>query len=166
MPDPAVRAYVSLGSNMEPEKHLRLACRELDAAVGPLQLSVVYRSRPVGFRGDDFLNMVVGFDTTLSPETLLALFETIHAKANRVRLPDPYSPRTLDIDLLLYGDAVHEALKIPHHDIDKYPFVLGPLAELAPDLVHPLSGKTLAGLWREFDRSTCPMVAVEFDPGL
>ncbi len=164
MPAEAVRAFASLGSNIAPEQNLRLACRELTTALGPLQLSTVYRSRPVGFRGDDFLNLVVGFDTRLSPQALHALFEVIHTHAGRVRLPDPYSPRTLDIDLLLHGNAVLPELKIPHPDIDKYPFVIGPLAELAPQLRHPVSGRTMAELWAAFDRSACPMTAVAFAP--
>ncbi len=158
-----VDVYVSVGSNIRPKDNLKLACDNLSHAYGDLQLSPVYRSRPVGFEGDDFLNMVVGFQTFEKPQSLLEQFEVLHQAAQRERQANPYSPRTLDLDLLLYGTLVSRQLNIPHHDIDKYPFVIGPLAELAPRLEHPVSGQTMAELWEKFDRSQCPMQRVDLD---
>lgn len=158
-----VAVYVSLGSNICPEDNLKLACTGLRDAYGDLSLSPVYRSQSIGFEGDDFLNMVIGFSTSEPPQVLLDHFEVLHRAANRVRQADPYSPRTLDLDLLLYGNLVSRELGIPHHDIDKYSFVVGPLAELAPQQKHPVSGLTMAELWEQFDRSDCPMQRVDLD---
>ncbi len=156
-----VEVFVSIGSNVRPQENLRLAHEELSNTYGELQTSRVYRSEAVGFEGDDFLNMVVGFHTREKPQALLDHIEELHTAAKRVRTDNRFSPRTLDIDLLLYGQLVSQRLKIPHHDIDRYAFVAGPLAELAPALEHPVSGKTMAELWRDFDRSACPLECVD-----
>ena len=147
------RVFVSVGSNIEPEENLRLACGELERRFGGLEVSSVYRNPPVGFAGDDFLNLVAAFETDRSPEALVAELEEIHDLAGRQRCGERFGPRTLDLDLLLYDDLVTDgpALSLPRDDVLKYDFVLGPLAELAPDLVHPVAGRSLAELWREFE---------------
>jgi 2-amino-4-hydroxy-6-hydroxymethyldihydropteridine diphosphokinase len=157
----AVDVYVSAGSNIRPEENLQLACRELQADFGELSLSSVYRNPAVGFAGDDFLNMVIAFRTSAEPEQVLARMEEVHTLARRERQANPFSPRTLDLDVLLYGDLVEQQLKLPHADIEKYGFVLGPLAELAPQLRHPVSGKTMAELWQAFDHSGAELTRVE-----
>jgi 2-amino-4-hydroxy-6-hydroxymethyldihydropteridine diphosphokinase len=146
------RVFVSVGSNVEPEENLRLACGELERRFGGLEVSSVYRNPPVGFAGDDFLNLVAAFETERSPEALVAEFEEIHDLAGRQRGGERFGPRTLDLDLLLYDDLVTDGppLSLPRDDVLKYDFVLGPLAELAPDLVHPVEGRSLAELWRDF----------------
>ncbi len=146
-----VEVYVSLGSNIAPVEHLRQAYQELAATYGELHSSHVYRTAAVGFDGDDFLNMVIGFHTREKPQAVLEHIEEMHDTAERVRTDNPNSPRTLDVDLLLYGSMVSRRLNLPHGDIDRYAFVAGPLAELAPDLRHPVSGKTMAELWAGFD---------------
>ncbi len=156
-----VEGFVSLGSNIRPIDNLRQAYNELSATYGELKASPVYRTPSVGFDGDAFLNMVIGFSTCETPQALLEHIEEMHHKAERVRTDNPDSPRTLDIDLLLYGSMVSRRLKIPHRDIDRYTFVLGPLADLAPQLRHPVSGKSMAELWDEFDASECPLTPVD-----
>ncbi|MEO7385929.1 MAG: 2-amino-4-hydroxy-6-hydroxymethyldihydropteridine diphosphokinase [Gammaproteobacteria bacterium] len=160
---PAVDVYVSAGSNVAPEENLRLACRELARRFGPLDLSSVYRNPPVGFSGDDFLNLVLRFRSAEPPATIVRELERLHALAGRVRGTARFAPRTLDLDLLLYGDAVidEHGIRVPREDILKYGFVLGPLAELAPDLRHPVTGETMAGLWNLFDRTRYPLERVE-----
>ncbi|MEE4184554.1 MAG: 2-amino-4-hydroxy-6-hydroxymethyldihydropteridine diphosphokinase [Gammaproteobacteria bacterium] len=160
---PTVEVYVSAGSNIRPEENLQLACRELHADFGELSLSSVYRNPAVGFAGDDFLNMVIGFRTAADPAAVKARMEEVHALAKRQRQADPFSPRTLDLDVLLYGDLVEQQLKLPHDDIEKYGFVLGPLAEIAPELRHPVSGKTIAELWSAFDNAAAPLTRVDCD---
>jgi 2-amino-4-hydroxy-6-hydroxymethyldihydropteridine diphosphokinase len=146
--------YVSAGSNVAPEENLRLACRELTHRFGPLDLSAVYRNPPVGFSGNDFLNLVLRFRTTESPANIVADLERLHVLAGRVRGPEGFAPRTLDLDLLLYGTAViaDPGIRVPREDILKYGFVLRPLAELAPALRHPVTGQTMAELWAGFDQ--------------
>lgn len=155
-----VNVYLSAGSNIAPEENLRMACRELASGYGELELSSVYRNEAVGFEGEDFLNMVIGFSTNEEPERIVERLEGLHNKAGREREEDPFSSRTLDLDLLLYGDLVRKRLKLPHEDIEKYGFVLGPLVELAPDLEHPLKGVTMSELWDDFDHESHPMELV------
>lgn len=153
----AVRAYVSIGSNIEPVRHLRLALAELRRRFGPVLTSGVYRNRAEGFEGEDFLNMVVGFDTTAEPGQVIDELERIHRLAGRVRGAQPFAPRTLDLDLILYGDRVDAGLRLPRPDVTRYGFVLGPLAEIAPQLRHPVSGETIAELWAGFDQEGHPL---------
>lgn len=156
--------YLGLGSNVEPEKNLRLAMRELN---GPFKLNLVssvWQSAPAGFEGDDFLNAVVAAETELSAEGVCAELERIHDLAGRVRSKDAFVSRTLDIDLLMYGELVvnRPPVRVPRNDILEYGFVLGPLAEIAPDLLHPVTGKTIAEHWAAFDKDAHPMRRVEF----
>jgi len=162
-----VEVYISAGSNVDPEQHLRLACRELRRRFGPIEISSVYRNPAVGFRGDDFLNLVLRFRSSDAPEAIVAELERLHGLAGRVRGPQAFSPRTLDLDLLLYGEAVlaDPRIRVPREDIRKYAFVLGPLAELAPQLRHPVTGETMADLWERFDRRDCPLTRVDVDLG-
>jgi 2-amino-4-hydroxy-6-hydroxymethyldihydropteridine diphosphokinase len=165
MESPAVApvdVYVSAGSNVAPEENLRLACRELRKRFGSIDVSSVYRNPPVGFVGDDFLNLVLRFRTDEPPAAIIAELERLHALAGRVRASARFAPRTLDLDLLLYGSAVlpEPPIRVPREDIGEYGFVLGPIAELAPELRHPLTGETMAGMWANFDKRRHPMERV------
>ncbi len=155
------KVYLGLGSNIDPEKNLRLGIGELGARFGMLELSNVYRSAAVGFDGDDFLNLVAGLESDASPLQLHAMLTEIHSLAGRTLGKSRYSPRTLDIDLLLYDDLVLDEppIRIPRSDILKYSFVLGPLAEIAPQLRHPETGKLIAEHWAEYDKESHPLVA-------
>jgi 2-amino-4-hydroxy-6-hydroxymethyldihydropteridine diphosphokinase len=157
----AVNVYLSLGSNIAPERNLRMACGELEQDYGDLTLSSVYENPPVGFFGENFLNMVVCFSTAEEPERIVSCIERLHRKSGRVRESDPFSSRTLDLDLLLYGDAVRRRPKLPREDIEKYGFVLGPLAEVAPRLCHPVSGVTMQKIWDDFDQDDHPMTKID-----
>ncbi|HNP37733.1 MAG TPA: 2-amino-4-hydroxy-6-hydroxymethyldihydropteridine diphosphokinase [Woeseiaceae bacterium] len=151
---PAVaKVYLGLGSNISAEENLALGIRELRWRFGSLNLSPVYRNAALGFAGDDFLNMVVGLETSDPPEELLAQIELIHALAGRNRGSGRYTSRPLDIDLLLYGDQVLDLPRchVPRSDVLEYSFVLRPLAEIAPALVHPETGKTMLEHWQAFD---------------
>ena len=157
------RVYLGLGSNIDPEHNLRRGILELGERFGELELSAVYRSAAVGFDGDDFLNLVVGLDTDASPRSVNDEIEVIHELAGRRRGEDKFSSRPLDIDLLLYDDLVvnEPPLRLPRSDILEYSFVLRPLAELAAELPHPCTGKTLAEHWREFDQESQPLTPVQ-----
>ena len=106
--------------------------------------------------------MVIGFSTSEKPEQIVKRLESLHDKAKRERLSDPFSSRTLDVDLLLYGDLVRGGTpKLPREDIEKYGFVLGPMAEVAPALRHPVSGISMSEIWDDFDRDAHAMQKVE-----
>jgi 2-amino-4-hydroxy-6-hydroxymethyldihydropteridine diphosphokinase len=156
-----VNVYLSVGSNIEPEQHIRMACRELSSDFGALELSSVYRNEAVGFKGGDFLNMVIGLSTHEQPEQVVTRLERLHDRAGRKRHSEPFSSRTLDLDLLLYGDLVQHRLNLPRADIEKYSFVLGPLAELAPELKHPVTGVSMSDIWGDFDHGRHPLERVE-----
>ncbi len=154
--------YVGLGSNIDPENNLHLGISELRRRYGELQVSAVYRSRAVGFEGDDFLNLVASFESDLLPQAICEEIEAIHNLAGRDLTGGKWESRPLDIDLLLYNDLVidERPVRIPRADVLEYSFVLRPLAELAPDFVHPLTGKTMLEHWQEFDASSHPLDVV------
>ena len=154
--------FVGIGSNVEPEKYIRSALIELAGSFGVLRLSPVYRNRPVGFDGDDFLNMVVAFDSDLSIDEVAQALGRIEDANGRNRGAAKFGPRTLDLDLLLYGE---KTLRLGNHDIPRdeitrYAFVLKPLSDLAGDRSHPVSGKTYEQLWSEFDDDDHELVPV------
>lgn len=162
------RVYVSLGSNINREANTRAGVQALRQHYGLLQLSSVYESDAVGFAGDCFYNMVIGFDTNLDATTLARQLRDIELAHGRDREGKKFSSRTLDLDLLLYGDAIIDqpGLKIPREDILKYAFVLWPLAEIAPQDKHPQAGKTYAELWQTFDKSQSRLHPIRLNQAL
>ena len=155
--------FLGLGSNIDAERNLKLAIAELRSRFGELTVSPVYQSMALGFDGDDFLNLVVGLQTDLSPEDLLTFIDTVHALAGRIRGPDRYISRPLDIDLLLYGDLVDKEppLRLPRRDVLEHSFVLRPLAEIAPDFIHPETRRSIREHWQEFDAACHPVTPVD-----
>jgi len=133
-----VRAFLSLGSNLgDRQQYLRDAISLLSRTVTVLGISQLYETAPVGgVVQDDFLNVVIEIDTELGPFELLDLCQAAEVDANRVRVVR-FGPRTLDVDLLLYGDLAiaTERLEVPHPRMFERKFVLAPLADLAPELV-------------------------------
>lgn len=160
-----VSVYLSAGSNIEPARHLRAAVAALRERYGALRLSPVYRSAPVGFAGQDFLNLVIGFETSERPAEILRFLESLHRRAGRDRRGGRLSSHSLDLDLLLYGDLVCETPPLPRDDILDYAFVLAPLADLAPDLAHPVSGRRIGELWAAFDKAQPPLKRIDLDLG-
>ncbi|HSG59474.1 MAG TPA: 2-amino-4-hydroxy-6-hydroxymethyldihydropteridine diphosphokinase [Woeseiaceae bacterium] len=156
------RIYLGLGSNIDARHNLQMGIRELESRYGELSVSPIYQSRAVGFEGPDFLNLVVGCSTDSSPDEVHEAIEAIHRKAGRKRGEEKFASRPLDIDLLLYDDLViaEPPLRLPRSDVLEYSFVLRPLAELAPDLVHPVTGKTMAEHWEGYDAEAMPLTPV------
>ena len=154
--------YVGLGSNIDPELNLHLGIRELRKRYGELELSAVYRSKAVGFEGEDFLNLVARFESNELPVSICEEIELIHNLTGRDRDSGKWESRPLDIDLLLYNDLVIDEppVRVPRKDVLEYSFVLRPLAELAPDVVHPVTGKTMLKHWQEFDAASHPLDVV------
>lgn len=157
--------YVAAGSNVEPEKHLSLALQALAAAYGPLTLSPAYKNKAVGFEGADFINLVVGFDTGQAVADVRKQLQKIEAACDRPPDAAKWAPRTMDLDILLFGDLVsHEpGLVIPRPDLVKRPYMLKPMSDIAPDVRHPTLGQTMRALWDEFPGGEHAMVEVPLD---
>lgn len=158
-----VRVFVAAGSNVDAPRNLALALRELEREFGALEVSPAYRNASVGFDGPDFINLVVGFTTDLGVRQLVERLRTIETLSGRPRGAPKWASRTLDLDVVLYGDLVCEEpdLKLPRPDLLRRSYMLGPLAEIAPDCVHPTAGKTIRELWAAFDRAEHPLERVE-----
>jgi 2-amino-4-hydroxy-6-hydroxymethyldihydropteridine diphosphokinase len=154
--------YVAAGSNVAPERNLERAVEELEREFPGARFSPWYRNRAVGFAGEDFINLVAGFDTTLPVHAVLARLHAIESRCGRPRDAPRWAPRTMDLDVLLYGALVCDepGLKLPRPDLLKRAYVLGPLAQLAPGVVHPTAGATIGELWQRFDQSAHPLEQV------
>ncbi|MDH3527085.1 MAG: 2-amino-4-hydroxy-6-hydroxymethyldihydropteridine diphosphokinase [Gammaproteobacteria bacterium] len=159
------RVYLSMGSNIDREQHIASALSMLSEAFGPLERSSVYESEAVGFDSPAFYNLVVGFDTDKGPRAVQRVLRHIEEQNDRVRT-EQLSARTLDLDLLLYDDLLvdEEGLKLPHNDIARYAFVLGPLAEIAGSERHPLTGERFDTLWYGFDDSDQMLTRIDWPP--
>lgn len=160
------RVYIGIGSNIDREINIRGAVRELATHYGPLTLSPVYESKALGFEGENFFNLVAGFDSANSVEGIKETLFKIEAQLGRVRQENRFSARTLDLDLLLHGDTVRhdDKVNLPHPDIQRYAFVLRPLADIAPELRHPETGLSCARMWQQFDAGKQELWKTDFDP--
>lgn len=162
--------YVSLGSNIEPEKNLVQVVRLLRSKCKVIAVSSVYRTAPQGFSEQpDFLNMAVQLSTSLSPETFKTdILDWIERELGRQRDPlNKNAPRTIDLDISLWDGGVIEygakPWRVPDPDIVRFAHVAIPLAELAPDFVHPTEGATLAEIAARFDAPDIHRVDVRFE---
>jgi 2-amino-4-hydroxy-6-hydroxymethyldihydropteridine diphosphokinase len=149
------RGYISIGSNINKEEHVPASLKALEQAFGELTVSSIYESEPVGFTGDTFYNLVVGFDSDLEVKAVAKQLRQIELDNGRTRDSRKFAARTLDLDLILYGDLVVNdgRLQIPRDEIEHYAFVLEPLAEIAPDMKHPISQISYGQLWAQFDKT-------------
>jgi len=159
------RVFVSIGSNIEKEKNICSGVIQLRNYYSPLTLSTVYESEAIGFNGASFYNLVVAFDTEDPLTSILASLLEIEYTHGRQRGMARFSPRTLDLDLLLYGDLIKHGsgVHIPRREIGKYAFVLRPLAEIAPHLRHPETGMTFEDMWKRFNQTSQPLSPVRLD---
>jgi 2-amino-4-hydroxy-6-hydroxymethyldihydropteridine diphosphokinase len=158
-------AYVSGGSNLEPGRNLLLAARALKARHPGARFSRCYRNAAVGFDGPEFINFVVEMPVAGDAALLKGELECIETQCGRARGAPRWEPRAMDLDILLFGEVVQEVagLVLPRPDLLRWAFMLGPLAELAPSLVHPLERRSIANLWQDFDRARHPLVPVALD---
>jgi len=143
------RAYLSLGSNLQPTANLRGAIEALRRRFGTVVMSPVYRTRAVGFDGNDFLNAAAVIETDLEPVALNDWLHALEDAHGRDRSGPRHGDRTLDIDIVLFDDRVLSGpgnLRIPRPEL-QHAFVLKPLADIAADVVVPGDGRTLAQLW-------------------
>jgi 2-amino-4-hydroxy-6-hydroxymethyldihydropteridine diphosphokinase len=158
-------AYVAAGSNVRPRTSLTEALRLLARDFPGLAASPAYSNPAVGFQGDDFINLVVRFPADLPTEALLERLKSVERVCGREPGAPKWGPRTLDLDLLLHGDAVGRVAgkSLPHPDLLTRGWVLGPLAELDPGLVHPVTGERMDALWRKFDQHAHPLTPATLD---
>jgi 2-amino-4-hydroxy-6-hydroxymethyldihydropteridine diphosphokinase len=152
MPD----VFVGVGSNADPARALEAAAVELERRFGPIRCSSVFRSAAVGIPAADYLNLVVAMSTELPVDELGAALRAIEVRAGRTRA-DP-AVCELDLDVLVYGERVDAARRLPRPELFSAPFVLAPLAELAPQLVHPVTGERCRAAWERAERATLEKV--------
>lgn len=163
--EPEIRLLsLSIGSNIDAENNIRSAITQLRILLPGLRLSSVYESEAVGFDGDNFLNLVACADTELPLTEISAALKRIEDQHGRDRSAARFSGRTLDIDILTYGDVVGDCagISLPRGEILSNAFVLQPLAELLPEACHPQSGQSFAKLWHSYDKSKQRLWTIEF----
>lgn len=158
--------FVAAGSNIEPARNLRRAIDALDETYGPLRISPAYRNRAVGFEGEDFINLVVGFTTDDAITEVRRNLQRIETLCGRPPAAAKWAPRSMDLDILLYDQLVsHEpGLVTPRPDLIRRAYMLKPLFDIAPDIVHPTLHKTIRELWEAFDRDAHAMTPVDIQP--
>jgi 2-amino-4-hydroxy-6-hydroxymethyldihydropteridine diphosphokinase len=145
-------AYVAAGSNVEPEKNLARALDEMQQTFGEIVISPAYRNPAVGFEGADFINLVVRLRSANAPAQLKQQLEHIEELCGRPRNAPKWAPRSMDLDILMYDQIVSDTpgLLLPRPDLLRRAFMLKPLADLAPGLLHPTQHRTIGELWAEF----------------
>jgi len=156
--------YISVGSNVDKEKHTKAGLQGMYQAFGKLTLSSVFESESVGFEGDNFYNLVIKANTTLSIEEVCSVLKQIEQDNKRQRGEQKFAPRTLDLDLLLYGQLVTtQPITLPRPEVLYNAFVLKPMAEIAADVIHPVVQESYANLWQEYDKSQQKLWAIKFN---
>ena len=157
--------YVSIGSNIHRYRHVKASLDALSEIFSSLEISPVYESEAIGFEGDNFLNLVVGFTTLMSVGDLQQALKRIEDDYGRERGGPKFSARTLDIDILTYDEIVgmHDGVLLPRDEILTNAFVLQPLFDISPKRLHPEVKKSYAQLWQEYDRQSQALWAVDFE---
>ncbi len=157
--------FLGIGSNQERTRHICSGLDMLYEQMGELVLSSVYESEAVGFRGKPFYNLVVRVETSIGLGELTGLIKAVEDKNGRDRSGPKFSSRTLDIDVLLFGDCAGlcEGIELPRPEILEYAHVLCPLAEVAGDWQMPGSASNYSELWRTYDKSRQSIWPVDFE---
>ena len=158
------QVFLSIGSNTNRYRHIAASLDALQQYFGELLISPIYESEAVGFEGDNFLNLVVGFDTAYSVGELQALLKQIEDDHGRLRGGPKFSSRTLDIDILTVGDLVGDVdgVLLPRPEILDNAFVLLPLFNIVPQHIHPMTGTCYETLWQEYPQESQKLWPVDF----
>ncbi len=142
--------YVGVGSNIEREKHIKAAFNALASVATRLRASTVYECDPVGFDSHPFYNLVLELETDLSLPAFSHFLRRTEIKWGREEQALKYQDRTLDLDIVLFGELVSDAHpQLPRSDIFKFPFVIQPLYELCPERIVPGDGRTIKQIWQQ-----------------
>lgn len=145
-----ITAYIGVGSNLERKKHIEAAIVELSQIGEELRISKIYECDAIGFQGEAFYNLVVEMKTTLDLTEFSRALRTIELKWGRKEDAAKFEPRTLDLDIILFGEQISAAAPmLPRADIYQYAFVIQPLNELCPDLIVPNDGRTIAQIYQQ-----------------
>ena len=157
--------YVAAGSNVQPELYLKRALQLLEQEFDSIRVSPIYRNRAVGFEGDDFLNLVVTFTTDLDVREVRTRLQNIETRCDRPREAPKWAARTMDLDILLYDGLISDepGLVLPRPDLIRRAYMLKPMVDLAPDLKHPVLGKTMREIWESSALTTHALVEVRLD---
>ena len=156
--------YLSLGSNIDRHRRITAALDALAENFGELLLSSVYESVSVGFEGDSFFNLVVGINSSQSVGQISKILKLIEDQNGRDRSGPRFGPRSLDIDILTVDNIAGEidGIQLPRDEVLKNAFVLLPLAEIAAQTQHPVTGLNYSQHWQEFDKDKQKLWPVEF----
>lgn len=157
--------YISLGSNVDREVNIRKAIVAMRETFGELRLSPVYQSAAVGFDGDDFLNLVVAFETAKPVRQIVAEMRQLEDEMGRDRSHPRFSARSIDLDILLYDFQVLDqpGIRIPRQEILRSAHVLKPLQDLIADTLHPVAGVSYGKLWQDMADKAPRLEIVELD---
>ena len=147
--------FISIGSNIDKELHIPSSLEALKKQFHKIIISSLYETKAVGFQGDDFHNLIVQFSSTLEAKAVARILRQIELEHGRTRDSRKYAARTLDLDLILYGDLIISdgRLQIPRDEIERYAFGLEPIAEIAPNLLLPISHRCYRDLWNKYDKN-------------
>ncbi len=157
-----VAVYIGIGSNIQPVENIHQAKALLDKQFPNITYSRVFESESVGFEGNNFLNLVACFNSEQSLNQVVEQLKSIEDQMGRVRGAKKFCDRQIDIDVLLYGDAIlSQPVEVPRGEILENAYVLWPLSELAAELVHPGSTLNYGQLWQSFDKSSQNLTPVD-----
>ncbi|WP_440055388.1 2-amino-4-hydroxy-6-hydroxymethyldihydropteridine diphosphokinase [Pseudoalteromonas sp. T1lg65] len=155
--------YISLGTNIDKQHNLRSGLLSLIEHFPNYSHSSVFESESVGFEGNNFYNSVFAAQTELSLEAVCKLLKAIEYQHGRRSDEKKFSPRTLDLDLLFYDQVVcNSPAQLPRDEITKNAFVLQPLAEIAPNFIHPVVNLPVVDIWRAYENPSQKLWKVEF----
>jgi 2-amino-4-hydroxy-6-hydroxymethyldihydropteridine diphosphokinase len=151
--------FIAAGSNVAPERHLAQAVAEIAREFPGARFSPWYRNHPAAGSGEDFINLAAGFSTALSAREVQQRLRAIEARCGRLRGEPRQAPPSVDLDLLLYGDLLiaEPQLTVPRPELLTRAYLLGPLAALAPQALHPGVQLSIGELWRRFDHAAHPL---------
>jgi 2-amino-4-hydroxy-6-hydroxymethyldihydropteridine diphosphokinase len=157
--------FIGVGSNVDARHNIRLALEAMSAAFDKLEQSPVYQSAAVGFDGDDFLNLAVKFETSLDVRSVVSQLRAIEDSLGRDRSQPRFSKRPIDLDILLYDDlTINESgIQVPRDEILESAFVLKPLCDLSPYLLHPLRKQSYLELWQAMAPDAPRLDVVQID---